>query len=48
MIEFEEHLCTCDHSSSVHDDGFGCTQIGCDCLAGWAWAADPDEEMTPL
>ena len=32
---FEDEACTCDHMSYVHDDGFGCTEPGCECLAGW-------------
>lgn len=34
-IAFSDHECTCDHDSSVHDDGFGCTEPECPCLAGF-------------
>jgi hypothetical protein len=27
--------CTCDHPESWHDDGFGCTEQDCECLASW-------------
>jgi hypothetical protein len=35
MIEFEEERCECYHPPEAHDDGFGCTEEGCPCLAQW-------------
>jgi len=34
-IIFEDWRCECQHPPSAHDDGFGCTEPGCPCLAGW-------------
>jgi len=35
--EFDEHLCVCEHGPTVHDDGFGCTEPDCMCMAQWSW-----------
>lgn len=35
MPRFRDEDCTCDHPAYVHDDGFGCTEEGCTCLADW-------------
>jgi hypothetical protein len=35
MIRFQDELCECEHPATVHDDGFGCTEPGCPCLAQW-------------
>jgi hypothetical protein len=42
-VVFDDHECTCEHPPSAHDDGFGCTERGCDCLAGWSFGADSPE-----
>jgi hypothetical protein len=38
QVEFDAGACTCLHPPSAHDDGFGCTVRGCECLAGWLLA----------
>jgi hypothetical protein len=43
-IVFDEHLCVCPDAPSLHDDGFGCTVEGCDCLAGWSFAPAAEPE----
>jgi hypothetical protein len=35
MPTFNEADCTCEHDATAHDDGFGCTEPECPCLAQW-------------
>ena len=35
MPVFNEADCICVHDATVHDDGFGCTEPECNCLARW-------------
>jgi hypothetical protein len=34
---FEDVNCSCPHAPDEHDDGFGCTAEGCECVATWIW-----------
>ena len=36
-LVFDAQECSCMHPPSAHDDGFGCTEQGCPCLAGWSF-----------
>ena len=36
-LVFDAQDCICTHFPSAHDDGFGCTEQGCACLAGWSF-----------
>lgn len=36
-IGFQRIYCICEHPDSAHDDGFGCTEPECECLAQWDW-----------
>jgi hypothetical protein len=40
-VMFDAHECTCEHPPTAHDDGFGCTERGCECLAGWRLDPNP-------
>jgi hypothetical protein len=38
QVIFEDWRCECAHSPHSHDDGFGCMEPGCPCLAQWGFA----------
>ena len=40
LIEFQEEACSCAHAQLAHDDGFGCTEPECPCIAQWVWGDD--------
>ena len=42
-IVFGDFECTCEHDPGAHDDGFGCTDPECPCVAMWYW--DLTEDM---
>lgn len=44
-IVFDDHLCACPHPPGSHDDGFGCTEEPCPCLAGWSTGQDQDQDQ---
>lgn len=43
-ISFDDAACTCEHGHWAHDDGFGCTERDCPCIAGWVVTFGPAGE----